>query len=352
MKITDLDLAAREDFEKIDDSNARSFLLKPEEVSPLEAYLVLKETFGEPNDEFFDESKSQWSYLLKLQNTYIQIYDWKIDSWSLAVYSEDRKEETGQKIAKSIHQCIKSQVPKFKSKIKDCISKPAGYVIQNPYHLYYQTANELLELVKLGVSSPEALQNTETEQIKFLIRNLSPDSSVCRAAFFLYIASFEGLLNLIYELYLRSSLRDQRIYEHLGREQIDIKLRLAPVYCDCFQDEPVDRNTEEFKKFHSIINLRNDFIHANFTKSMRSPIVVEDGYTFFNPLVDTNNQGLPRNFSELEVEHIEIVKMILDDMVKKLLQHMKPRFRKEFTLAMENEYIEVEYEEGMMLIVR
>ncbi len=49
-----------------------------------------------------------------------------------------------------------------------------------------------------------------------------------------------GFPKLIYDLYLRAELRDDRIVDRLSREQIDVKLRLAPVYCECFSGTPID----------------------------------------------------------------------------------------------------------------
>ena len=68
---------------------------------------------------------------------------------------------------------------------------------------------------------------------------------LCRASFLLFIAAFEGFLNLLYELYLRPDLKDSRILGRLSREQIDLKILMAPVYCTCFaqsgrlQDAPM-----------------------------------------------------------------------------------------------------------------
>lgn len=349
MKMTDFTLTTNE-VENADVMNTRHFLLKPEDVSPLEAYLVLKEIFGEPNNEY-DEDKSEWSYLLSAQGSYVEVYDWKLESWSIAVYSGDNDQSTAKKIGDSFHHEIRTKAQKIKGKVKECVSNPSGYVIQNPYNLYYESANELLELLNSDDISPELLKKVPISDRILFFKYRNSESYVCRAAFLLYIASFEGLLNLVYELYLNSSLRDSRIYERLSREQIDMKLRLAPVYCECFKDNPIDHTTEEFKRFHSLINLRNDFVHANLTKSMRSPIVVEDGFRFIVPTTAAESKELPRNFSDLDIAHLETVKEILDGMVERLIEHMRPRFRKEFKFIMENDYIEVEYEDGIMVIV-
>jgi hypothetical protein len=62
-------------------------VLKPVELTTLEAYLILKRLFGPPNT-VGDEDKTQWCYELKVPGAYIEVYDWKLDSWSIAVYEE------------------------------------------------------------------------------------------------------------------------------------------------------------------------------------------------------------------------------------------------------------------------
>jgi len=327
----------------------RSFLLKPEDVLPYEAYLVLKEIFGEPINDESEEYKIQWQFCLRNNEAYVEIYDWKLDSWSIAVYTEDKREETGQKVADSLFQLIKQRALHLKGKINKAANNATGHLIQNPYTLYYESANTLLDMAR---NCTDISDREEIEQVLKRLKDWSSQYDLCRSAFLLYIASFEGLLNLIYELYLKKNLRDERIVERLTREQIDIKLRLAPVYCECFQDNPIDHTSEEFKNFHSIINLRNDFVHANFTKSMRTPVVVEDGYTFLISPIDKSLNGIPRSFSNLQIEHIEVVKQVIETMIERLIECMKPRYRKEFRDVIDQEYINVEYEDGEIVVVR
>ncbi len=357
MKISDVSLASNEGELPISSHHA---LLKPDDISPLNAYYTLKELFGTPNGTF-DETKSQWAYFLRVPNAYLDIYDWKLESWSIAVYEDSNsalaKEILGstsddmadpefgkkysefmekvdkgkaEKIGEDFLALIRKHIPKFAAKIKKAADEADQFVLQNPFKLYYGSAVDLLEEV------PDAAIDA---------------SNYFRSAFFLFIAAFEGLLNLIYELYLKADLRDERIYERLAREQIDIKVRLAPLYCDCFSDKPLDHNSDVFKRFHSIVNLRNDFIHANFTKPMKRSIVIEDDHTF---IVEQNNRdknGLPKSIDALTEEDLELIKETINQMIDLLAEGMKPRFRREFRKILEEDYIQVIIEEGEMIVV-
>jgi hypothetical protein len=205
-----------------------------------------------------------------------------------------------------------------------------AYVFQNPYLLYYESGRELLTRATEG--------------------NIGDAICCSRAAFFMFISAFEGLLNLIYELYLKSSLRDERIVERLGREQIDLKVRLASVYCDCFSKDRMDDESPAFKRFHSLINLRNDFVHANLTKPMKRPVVIEDGFRFIIEPESRGKDGLPKSAGDLMPEDIVIVKSVIDDLIMELLRSMKPRIRREFSGVLESEIFSVSIEDGEVIV--
>lgn len=358
MKLSDISLTSKDFSLPV---MANQALLKPEGISPLSAYHTLKELFGEPNSEFFDDVKSQWEYHLRVPGAYLNIYDWKLDSWSIAVYEDSALEHAkeaydandkgsinqevvsrvlkafdkgnkakAEKIGNEFLILLKKYIPKSAAKIKKAEAEANQFVLQNPFTLYYRSAENLLEEV------PDAGIDA---------------SDYYRSAFFLFIAAFEGLLNLIYELYLKANLRDGRIYERLSREQIDIKVRLAPLYCDCFSDKSLDHTSNAFKQFHSIVNLRNDFIHANFTKPMKRTIVIEDGYTFIVEQSSRDKNGLPKSIDALTEDDLNLVKESINQMIDMLAESMKPRFRREFRNILEEDYIQVIIEEGDMIVV-
>jgi hypothetical protein len=291
----------------------------------------------------------------------LNIYDWKLDTWSIAVYEDSALEHAEQAYASAdksslnpelVNQILEAfdkgdeakaeeigneflallrkYIPKSAAKIKKAEAEANQFVLQNPFTLYYNSAVDLLE------EAPEAGIDS---------------SNYYRSAFFLFIAAFEGLLNLIYELYLKADLRDERIYERLSREQIDIKVRLAPTYCDCFTGKPFNHGSEVFKRFHSIVNLRNDFIHANFTKPMKRSIVVEDGYTFILEQNYRDKNGLPKSIDVLTEEDLQIIKENINHMIDLLAEGMKPRFRREFRKILAEDYVQVIIEDDELIVV-
>lgn len=357
MKTSDVSLADNEVEFSIRFHHA---LLRPDDISPLKAYYALKDLFGAPNGTF-DETKSQWAYFLRAPNAYLDIYDWKLESWSIAIYEDSSSalaEEIfgftsddiagpefgkkysefmgkidvvkAEKIGNEFLALIRKHVPKSAARIKKVAAKASQFVLQNPFALYYNSAVSLLE------EAPKAVTG---------------ESNYLRSAFFLFMAAFEGLLNLIYELYLKGELRDGRIYERLAREQIDIKVRLASLYCNCFSDKPFDHSCGVFKEFRSIVGLRNNFIHANLTSSMKRPIVVEDGHTFIVEQSNRDKHGLPKSIDALTKEDLELIRRNINQMIDLLAEGMKPRFRREFGKILKEDYIQVIVEDGEMIVV-
>lgn len=323
----------------------RTYFDKPGDLSPLEVYVAMKSLFGEPNREMIDEDKQQWTFLLKTSGAVLEVYDWKRDSWSIGVYEDNGEADHAESIAGELVTLLKRTIPKHRNTLREVTNQVTGQVVENPFALYYDTASELLELAKRFSSVELREPNAFAEWSKQYI--------LCRSALFQFVSSVEGLLNLIYDLYLKPELRDDRIVDRLSREQIDVKLRLAPVYCECFAGKPLDHTTEAFRNFHSLANLRNDFVHANLTKSMRTPVVRHDGATYLlSASMDKPVDLIPASFSSLGIDDLSAVKAAVDSIATQLLSNMKPRFRREFREVMYNEHIYVEYDDGVPVVMR
>jgi hypothetical protein len=326
-------------------TNNRTAFARPLSLSPLEAYLGLKSLFGKPNREHIDPTKQQWVFLLKTDGARIEINDWKLESWSIHIYEQNKDEARAKRLIKELERQIIQASAKHRALVSNLLKNPAGHVIENPFALYYRTARELLAIAEELRKEHGNLPSAATKL------GDSTRYTLCRAAFFHLIAAVEGWLNLVYEVYLKAELRDNRIVDRLAREQIDVKLRLAPIYCDCFAGRPIDHTTEAFRNFNRLVNARNDFIHANVTTSMKTPVVSHDDMTFITSTENPENGIVPGLMSDLGIEDVQKIKAVVDDILAQTLASMKPRDRREFESVMHEEFINVEYEDGVPVIV-
>jgi len=321
----------------------RDFLLQPTSLSPYQVFKILKEEFGSPNG-MFDETKSQWTFLLQSPDTYYQIYDWKLFSWSICVYLKKDVTKSAEVLANQLLKQFESRAKKYNSEINAKSKNPDGLIIVNPFKTYRDSADSLFELINDLKEPKQGNASTLKYSRSQRIYDLS------RSAFIMYFSSVECFINLIYELYIRKDLREQRIYDHIRREPIDLKLRLAPIYCECFGENKVDPGNTAVKQFSSIVNLRNDFIHGNFTKPMMKPIVYEDDIEFVVDIDSTTSVGIPNNFSEIDSHHVEKIKSITQNLIDYTLSLMNRRIKKEFKYCMYIYYIRVEFDNGQLYI--
>lgn len=340
MEKSDIQVVSREQFPAFD---SRVLLLKPTDLSPYIAFSILKEWFGSSIPEE-DESKIQWNYYLFTPHLAISVCDWKLHSLSIEVFKRESDYDRVEQEAEEFVELLRKQVSKHLGKVKSAALRARGFVYQNPFALYFSNAESILEKASQG-------RDEETIRTAFELHRLEKSGDLYRAAFFLYVASLEGLLNLIYEIYLNPALRDERIYNRLKREQIDIKLRLAPVYCTCFKHRVIDAKTEEFHRLQFIVDLRNDFIHANITKPMRSSIIEEEGFIFWIDSEQSSKYGLPRDAAELDLPHLKFVRKTILDMVEIILNAMKPRYKREFSSVLYDEVINVDIDDDEFIIL-
>lgn len=87
---------------------------------------------------------------------------------------------------------------------------------------YYSTAENLADLAdKIDEISVDHYNLPNSFSL------FSKKDDIFKSAFLMLLSSFEGFLNILYELYLQPELRSDRLFERISREQVDIKLRLA-----------------------------------------------------------------------------------------------------------------------------
>lgn len=332
----------------------RDYLLKPD-LNPYIIYSVLKENFGESNCYDIDDDKQQWSWLFKYKEFFVQIYDWKLLSTSIAVYSSSGNKLESEKLAGKIGALLTKEGLQKKGKVKTIIKNTKHKVIQNPFVTYYSTAENLLEVAQFvehiatsniaNISNEKS--NDSTNQFGLSFDLWYKQNDLYRSAFLMFLSSFEGFLNIMYELYIKAELRVDRIYERISREQIDIRLRIAPTYCDGFKAKIINNEDERFKAYLRLVNLRNDYVHANLIKSLERYIIEEDDYTFIIENEDTNE--IPTNIDELELKHVQLAKGIIDQTIELVFESMEPKTRREFKKIIYDQEIEMLEEDGSLM---
>jgi hypothetical protein len=328
------DFKTRED--RPDEINDRDCLVKTNS-HPYIVYKVLKNQFGPPNNHSVDDDKVKWSYSLYTDGYSVDIYDWKQLSCSIVIYSKEKNKVTSEKLAHAINNLITNEGKKYQKEFKEKIKNPTARIIQNPFQLYFSTARNLKTLAnELSSKKNENGTFDFVNQFNVFLKHFD----VSRSAFLMYLSSFEGFLNLLYELHLKTEYKEERIFNTLNRLQIDLKFKMVPTYCDGFKKNVIDDSDDRFKKFLRLVNLRNDFVHANFVKSEERQLIKVDNIDFVH--VNTSDEIIPKDFGQISIEHLEVTEKCIIDATHLIFESMKPKYARHFTELLSAEAIQID----------
>ena len=262
-----------------------------------------------------------------MPGAYLRVRDWNQFSWVIDVYPENEDRAKAEAIGREFIRLIEKHSTYYTKKVKNLVKEAHHHIIQNPFKIYLTSAEGLLSLAE---NTPDRTQKED----------------LCRASFFLFLSSFEGLLNIVYDLYLKPVLDEERIRKDLIRANIDLKLRLAPIYCDCFSRDTIKYQSNELDRYRAIVELRNDFIHANLSPTMKTAVIKEDSYTFPIELRETNKFKIPATLAHFDIDHLQFVSRTIKEMADAVVNSMNHRFKHDFRNAIKHEQIIIEQVDG------
>lgn len=234
---------------------------------------------------------------------------------------------------------------KHSKAIKDIRSQFEHWsVFINPFVRVENTLQYYInQLAKLNLTEPRPPEVRTKEAVAIYLKELTQWTTKITKATALSTTirmlcpvMAEAFINLVILVFCKEEFReDQRLYENFLRQQIDIRVKTLHMYCDCFASA-VDSTTNAFKKFHTLMNKRNDILHGNVDPYK---LVVEDVWfdQTFIPLFD-NDEGLikrmMRNYSKNAEpqqalddfqgvsDFIELILMTMDDRSLYLFSHI------------------------------
>lgn len=317
IKLADLSLCALDSITKR--AYPQPFTI--DHIPPYAIYASLR-NLGLPNGQALHQS--QWSYELRLPQAFASIYEWKLYECFVQVYPDDGQAATAEAIFNDLQRLFSHLANQAKS-MRSQKSKASAYLLlQNPYRLYLDSAEALLR---------------EADQTQ----HLYAQHTFCRSAFFLLLSAFEGLLNLVFEMYCRPEARaNEDAYKRAITMPLDQKILFAPMLCMCFTGHSIDFPGDTLQRYTAVRQLRNNFIHANLTDEMRTSIIQEDGYSFLIEPTQTKHYNLPLVVSGLRLEHLQFTHTTIIAMTNALLEAMTPHLRHDFAQALQKEAIIVE----------
>lgn len=145
----------------------------------------------------------------------------------------------------------------------------------------------------------------------------------------------EAFVNLIIFVLVRSDIRkDKRLYENFIRQPIDVRIKLLHINCIGFE-QAIDYSHNSCRKYHSLVNERNDLLHGNVLPEKQSfnevyfsgrvPIFKNYRTLWERTIsVDSQTVGLERIYNEVTIveNFIEYVLSCLVPETKDLIQRI------------------------------
>lgn len=139
----------------------------------------------------------------------------------------------------------------------------------------------------------------------------------------------ESYVNLVMSILLRAELRnDERLRDNAVRQPIDVRIKLLSVNCEGLIQQP-DYTAEPCRRYHSLVNERNDLLHGN--------VVVEklrfnDVYFFGRVPIFREYRSMWQRSLDIEMQAVGLLnvreeKNVVESMIAYLESCMHPNVR-------------------------
>lgn len=299
----------------------------PNNISTLAVYRLLKACFGPPNGASSADDKVTWEYFLVGPNSYLTVSDWKLFSWSIGVRYDSPDSFKDQGNATPDAQLLLDEITSSLKGEPNLHFDYSQQIVLNLFQLYYSNGEYYITQYKEKRDELEEInqERGETERGRSIAESLNLSLEVPTlmwSAIVAFILSLEGFFNLLYEIYLRENLRnDKDLLRRIAGMSLTEKYLLASTFCTGFQKD-LDRKSTAYARLHDLVRLRNNLVHSNLTEEMREYVVTEDNLEFATQkqIFSTTSFFDPRT---LDLETAEKVRLSVDVVVLDVVSSMK-----------------------------
>jgi len=251
------------------------------EIKPVDLFCYLYAKFGPPrglltmlrNPDLGSENLIQWDWMFNtdLGPLFIQGHNFRTE-----VHISEKIKQSGLEATDFVKQ-LKSDFKNFGkeiSNIKKSLEKWTEFVnpffrIKTTIHQHFLKLEELkLDLDKDKISNIFDLEDQNiwvniTDKYYFAIgliyglRSMLPVMA-------------ESFINCLIFLTCKPEIKNNsRLFDSIIRQQIDIKVQSLHLNCLYFTSH-IDYTSDECKKFHTLMNERNDLLHGNINVSKQA----------------------------------------------------------------------------------
>lgn len=251
-----------------------TFLNIQNEVRPIDLFCYLAARFGPPNG-FQNLLRSQdsdnlvhWDWTLCTSEITLFLWGTNFRTDVIVHSAQSFGEEEKLELVNQIKDDLKNYGPKM-ADVRGSLEHWTEFV--NPYWRLSKAIRSLTEELdeldltsefESGFSTPSTAV-ARRESWEKTASSYSRAFGLCFGIRSMLPVWAEAFINLLIYVQARPDIKtDTRLLENAFRQQIDIRIKSLHITCLGFE-RPVDYTTTVCKKFHSLINERNDLLHGN-----------------------------------------------------------------------------------------
>ena len=298
------------------------------EISQLDLYSYFRIKFGKPNGilSFLRANDSdnfiQWHFSFKIDNFYFDVLgSTRFLEFQILTNKNETISENFTSIILYLNKCIKdnkAEIEKFKKLIETWSMFLNTYKRVNDVFTKY--TEKYLKITEKQPTLPNKSVLTRKEmdlyikEFKIFIEKIDYKKEYGLISKMLSPIVGESYINLTLFILAKKEIKnDERLFESLMRNQIDIKLKTMHLNCYSFIKQ-IDQNDLRFKNFLKLMNKRNDFLHGNVHPGVNKYDTVhfEGTIPLLNKEMDMSVEMSQSALFQISKEEIEFCKSAID----------------------------------------
>jgi hypothetical protein len=316
---------------------SRSELAVRRHLSPVDMYCYLRGRFGEPNGfaNFLRQDDSDnlihWDFNLRagVEDVYIYGTSREIHFVMSTKLTDENWSDLIRGIRADYQRVAQQKSEVFKS-LEPWAIFPNRYVSVSSVcaDLHAQITDNMAGFARL--QTPSQTTKKKLREHYTALRNLTERASIlqgnCLQLSLLTPILAEAFINMLVLMLCKPEIRaNERQFDAFIRSHIDTKIFDLAYKCNGFL-KPIDRQSESFKKFHTVMNKRNHTIHGNCNPEREQiELVYFEGK---RPLFRTAGDHIGTFLENLERQYAPaaVIKDYEDtqEFLADLVQHLEP----------------------------
>ena len=320
------------------------------EIKPIDLYCYLYAKYGKPNglqsilrtDDSDNLIQWEWTLVGEYGLTSIQGHNFRTE-----VHLNGDFKGKGLTLEMFISQ-VKSDISNYGESISELrkeLEKWTQFV--NPYHRIFSAVQQhmnKLEELKLDPEKDKVPQPKSSEELNDFGNRWQEVTD--RYSYALGLAFglrsmlpvlAESFVNLVLFLLCKPEIKsNERLFQNTLRQPIDIRVQSLSVNCIGFES-PIDYSSDQCKKFHSLMNERNDLLHGNVEVNKLSI-----GEVYFNGTVplflqyeDFWDKSIGVSMKSVKLETLAQDRKVVEDFIDFILSKMQNQIGEQFKGLME-----------------